>query len=611
MALTKVSPQMQSRDFESVTSLLADTVLAYAGTGTDKAVAGNTVVTRSEGFSYEIAASGATDEDVTTAGGVKLYVVGDPTLKAFGAQGDAVTNDQTKLDTAIATGPTSLTIDDGLKFLITALSNKMGVGFEGGGDIVKAISGGLQKLNSYADDNQHTFGLEYMAAFHNVLREQTVRATSTRKPIMVFSGDSTTAGSSIVGAEYLINNLVAESGTVAGLSTPYGLSSLNRGQSGAMTQQWVDSYLAGDLALNPDLLVLRWGINDPGWLKNGTTPPLDAGQDFPNRRDANDFITSLRAGLTTIRATRPVSSLSILLMTPNSTNDTPNARDELWYEQITPGIKQAARDFDCAFIDTYAKLQDSRNAAGLFMDDPFADGRAIHPLNVMNMWIAGFIADVAFPRGLSDKIGSNNIRQVGGAGFLPLASEIPDYWPIGISLWRGNTASGWPAEGSVLNFKTLDDTLFQLNFPFIDDAQNGLMAYRTGRGSSATGGLGWNAWHSIGDSAADVTASAGFVITGAGGTRTVRNGTSITIDGYITKSSPSIVAAGTTIATIPNPGYWPVNDGAYISFTSWNGSIFQQHLGRVGTDGKIDVVNAATIASNRIYPSGTWTNFPV
>ena len=94
MALTKVSPQMQSRDFESVTSLLADTVLAYAGTGTDKAVAGNTVVTRSEGFSYEIAASGATDEDVTTAGGVKLYVVGDPTLKAFGAQGDAVTNKQ-------------------------------------------------------------------------------------------------------------------------------------------------------------------------------------------------------------------------------------------------------------------------------------------------------------------------------------------------------------------------------------------------------------------------------------------------------------------------------------------------------------------------------------
>uniref|UniRef100_UPI001E58E442 hypothetical protein n=1 Tax=Streptobacillus moniliformis TaxID=34105 RepID=UPI001E58E442 len=74
------------------------------------------------------------------------------------------------------------------------------------------------------------------------------------------------------------------------------------------------THVTGDLAANPDLLVLRWGINDPGYLKNGTTPPLDSGQAFPNRRDANDFKTSLRAGLTTIRASRSVASLSIILM---------------------------------------------------------------------------------------------------------------------------------------------------------------------------------------------------------------------------------------------------------------------------------------------------------
>jgi hypothetical protein len=104
MALTKVSPSMQSRDFESVTSLLADTVLSYAGTGTEKAVAGNTVVTRSEGFAYKVALQGATDEHVTTAGGVKLYVLpGDVgyNVKAFGAVGDGITDDTATIQDAV------------------------------------------------------------------------------------------------------------------------------------------------------------------------------------------------------------------------------------------------------------------------------------------------------------------------------------------------------------------------------------------------------------------------------------------------------------------------------------------------------------------------------
>jgi hypothetical protein len=55
--------------FDTVTLLLVDTTLAYTTVTT-----GDIVQTRSEGFSYRVAASGATDQHVTTAGGVKLYV---------------------------------------------------------------------------------------------------------------------------------------------------------------------------------------------------------------------------------------------------------------------------------------------------------------------------------------------------------------------------------------------------------------------------------------------------------------------------------------------------------------------------------------------------------
>jgi hypothetical protein len=123
MALTKVSPQMQSRDFESVTALLADTVLSYAGTGTEKAVAGNTVVTRSEGFAYTVAASAAADEDITTAGGVKLYVLpsddGSINVKAFGAKGDGVTDDTATIQSALDKGVGKVRVPDG-QYLVTS-----------------------------------------------------------------------------------------------------------------------------------------------------------------------------------------------------------------------------------------------------------------------------------------------------------------------------------------------------------------------------------------------------------------------------------------------------------------------------------------------------------
>ena len=72
---------------DTVTALLADTTLTYtAGTG-GSVTAGDIVRTRAEGFGYEVADSAAVDHHVTTAGGVKLYVLpsnGEFSAASFG-----------------------------------------------------------------------------------------------------------------------------------------------------------------------------------------------------------------------------------------------------------------------------------------------------------------------------------------------------------------------------------------------------------------------------------------------------------------------------------------------------------------------------------------------
>jgi hypothetical protein len=62
----------QSKD--TVAALLADTSLTYTAGSATSVTTGAIVRTRSEGFAYSVAASGASDHHVATAGGVKLYV---------------------------------------------------------------------------------------------------------------------------------------------------------------------------------------------------------------------------------------------------------------------------------------------------------------------------------------------------------------------------------------------------------------------------------------------------------------------------------------------------------------------------------------------------------
>ena len=236
-------------------------------------------------------------------------------------------------------------------------------------DALNQISAALTD-EAYNAPLQLVYGQQYLTAFHNKL----IAKTSAK---MIFSGDSTTQG----GGTGATGEFILSQGMLTqGMQRGHILTSVNAGHSGEDTADWVSTYLAADLAQLPDLYVLRWGLNDPL-----------AG------RTAADFRTSLRAGLTTLRASYSPSQMSVLLMVPSTVNDPPNGRTEAWVRSLRPIVREAARDFQCAFLDTYTLWPDAVNAAGVWMDNPFGDGRAIHPLNVMNSWIITAMARLVFP----------------------------------------------------------------------------------------------------------------------------------------------------------------------------------------------------------------------
>jgi len=101
--------------FGTVAAMLADVRVLAVGTSLQAA-----------GFDYTVAASGATDQHVTTAGGVKLYVRSSGeafNAKAFGAVGDGVADDTVPMQAAInastAFPQTALFVPTG-SYLITA-----------------------------------------------------------------------------------------------------------------------------------------------------------------------------------------------------------------------------------------------------------------------------------------------------------------------------------------------------------------------------------------------------------------------------------------------------------------------------------------------------------
>jgi hypothetical protein len=96
------SVRQQLREFDTVALLLADDNLSYSA-GTNNSVASGDIVKASRHW-YEVAASDATDNHVTTAGDVKLYVLpsdGGWDIEAFGAVPGGTTDCKTAAQAAV------------------------------------------------------------------------------------------------------------------------------------------------------------------------------------------------------------------------------------------------------------------------------------------------------------------------------------------------------------------------------------------------------------------------------------------------------------------------------------------------------------------------------
>jgi hypothetical protein len=394
-------------------------------------------------------------------------------VKDFGAVSDGATNDLTAVNAGIAAVPQSELRVPADTYIGTAMTTTpSGAAFTGPG-LVKYTPSAV--LGSRAQNPAGRSGLSWGAEY---LYKWLVKISAGTAATVRMTGDSTTAGGYSTQLQSLLASFSGVTVTIAG-------------QSGKHTGDWLTTYLAADIAAAPDVLIWHWGMNDCSGLG----------------RTLAQFEADLRAGLTSYRASVPIGTGGIILMTPNASSDGTNGRDEVRSERMRRIIAAAARDFKCAYFDTYGFWQDGYVGIGTWLDDTYGDGlRGVHPQTAFSQAIAGEVFNLLAPSGLRALTIGYGISNASGAeaGLLPTA-PLSSY-PAGLSVRRAQSANGWPLDGWVITNRensvstSCIQTLYQYNVDYAP-------MVRTCISSGA-----WGAWRRVGptkviDSASTVSAT--------------------------------------------------------------------------------------------------------
>lgn len=508
------------------------------------------------------------------AWGPVMYNVLEHGLIGNGVKDDTVAL-QKLIDLAISEGRKAIFFPhtkSGGKYFVTTLTNANQVMFFGDNSyFVGGYNGSIRQLGDLATNAQladiskyakYVWGMEYLAFYHKKLIINAVVK-------LIFSGDSTTFGVGITDPNFLLDALSKSFLLRCGISS---VTSINAGHSSKLTSDWLNTYLAEDMAQNPDLYVVRWGFND-GSLPVGTR--------------LGDFTTALRQGLATIRASKTADQMSIILMMPNSANDDAFGRNATWFETILPVVKQAARDFQCCFIDTYTYLLDSANV--LWQDTPMSDGARIHPLNVGNAWIISLMAEALIPT----SIRNYGVTNVPSSTLSKTSADAPSTYPFGYSCYR--TDGSAPLNGEYFTSRSYDNILIQINSGYAALARE-VIAFRRGLASTGTsGGIGndaWAPWIYLYASVAYQNATLANSWVNYGGTNATAqymmdSSGNVHLKGMI---KDGVITAGTVLFTLP-AGYRTLED--FYHTVSCNGAV---GVVQIKSNGQVVTVNVSSNA---------------
>ncbi|MCA8045467.1 SGNH/GDSL hydrolase family protein [Burkholderia arboris] len=293
----------------------------------------------------------------------------------YGAEGDGVTFDTTPIAESISAslGDQGVINTQGKSYLVASYSNPLGKRFTGGGKLLaNDPHGGLVQLNSYGDDGKVFFGKEYLYRLF-------LRLKSGGNLTMFLYGDSTVAtaaqGGGYAGPNFEPQVLLPDY-LIRVKGVRNNIACINRGVAGTRVVQMNAIPDIDVIGGTTDVFIIKYGIND---AQDGV----------------QGFATNLRAQLAAIRANShgTVDQLAIVLVGPSATYDPQHGRASPWYESIRGIYVQAARDFQCAYFDTYAYLRDINWAAGKMMSDDFGNGQGVHPTEIMQTMIWGGLTD--------------------------------------------------------------------------------------------------------------------------------------------------------------------------------------------------------------------------
>ena len=346
----------------------------------------------------------------------------------------------TALNAAITASPVRrVDLKGGTFNLGSSPTNSLGVPLKNGKVLVPSgIASFKTQVNSYAPDvNGLLVGREHLMTWWRSLNAETFQTI----PIY---GDSTVEMS--VAYPLTSEKLFKRALMAAGINH---CIPVNKGDSGT---SWSDLDALPDLGAGVKLAIFKYAINDA--VKSSPLSTMAA---------------DMRSKLSAIRADPDggYESLSILLMGPSSTFAPSHNQDAKWFEDVRNLYIQVAHEFGCAYVDTYAYLQDTSQAPGFWLDDLSAapgyyPGEGLHPdpQAVYAIWLEMLWSELLGNGGYN--IAKSNFHfNVHHSTEQHYPTDEPQTYPPGIHQYGALNSDGMPYDGQMLVHRQANGDVIQ------------------------------------------------------------------------------------------------------------------------------------------------------